>query len=263
MLQHVVTGKSSCTICGTAVEPSARALVVPVLKGPEMLFRETVIAGASGSLGGITASHNRFGAYLRARVVPVNPNTDPQASVRALMSQLTNLWANTLSAAQRDAWDTYAANVPVINRIGATVFLTGLNHYIRSNLPRVQAGFIRADDAPLDFNLGDFTPCLFTALAATDDLGVAYTGTDDWVSEDGAGLIVFASRPRQNTINFFRGPYRLTGVVAGDATTPPTPPASFNSLFALGAGQKVFFRVRVTRGDGRLSASQFGFAFAV
>ena len=47
-----------------------------------MLFKPTIVASLSGSLGGITASHNRFGAYLRERVIPVNPGTQPQVIVR-------------------------------------------------------------------------------------------------------------------------------------------------------------------------------------
>lgn len=222
-----------------------------------MLFRETVIAGASGSLGGITASHNRFGAYLRARVVPTNPNTGPQAEIRTLFGQLANLWANTLTAAQRDAWNVYAANVPVLNRIGASVYLTGANHYIRSNVPRLQNGLTRADGAPPYFNLGEFTAVTAVGAATTDTVAIDIDNTDDWANEDDAAMIVQASRPVQNTINFWRGPYRLLGKVDGDSTTPPTTPASFTSPHDLTATQLVYCRIRVTRADARLSAPQY------
>lgn len=222
-----------------------------------MLFRETVTAGASGSMGGVTASHNRFGRYLRQRIIPTNPNTDAQAAVRANFQQLAALWQTTLTDAQREAWSLYGSNVPVINRIGDPINLTGLNHYIRSNSPRLQAGLPRVDDAPTEFNLGDYTAITFGALETGNFLLVNFTDTDDWVSEDDAAMLVYGSRVQAVTINFFRGPYRFADSIDGDSTTPPTSPASVSSAFALTMGLKVFGRVQVTRADGRLSAAQF------
>ena len=47
-----------------------------------MLFVPTIGTKLSGSLGGIVASHNRFGSYFRQRTVPVNPDTADQQMVR-------------------------------------------------------------------------------------------------------------------------------------------------------------------------------------
>ena len=42
----------------------------------------------SGSIGGATWSHNSSGAYIRARSIPVNPNTDRQNAVRVAVRNL-------------------------------------------------------------------------------------------------------------------------------------------------------------------------------
>ena len=51
-----------------------------------MLFRGTHLTDASGSLSGVTYSHNRGGAYTRNRSIPVNPNTVQQQAVRNAFS---------------------------------------------------------------------------------------------------------------------------------------------------------------------------------
>ena len=78
-----------------------------------MLFQGPLISAASGSLGGLTASHNAGGNYLRARVVPTDPQSPRQVSLRQIVGTLSNRWVNTLSQLQRDAWETYAQNVPL------------------------------------------------------------------------------------------------------------------------------------------------------
>jgi len=220
-----------------------------------MLIKSAILTQGSGSLGGLTASHNRGGLYLRARTIPTNPNTPAQQEVRGFMSTLTSLWANTLTPAERTAWDTYAAAVPVINALGDPIILSGLNHYVRSNVPRLQGGMPRVDTGPTIFNLGDFTqPSGITGDGTADELDVAFDNTDDWANEDDAAMLIYGSRDQGLTINFFKGPYRYAGPILGNGTTPPTSPAAVSSAFVLTAGSNVHSKVIVSRADGRLSA---------
>ncbi len=212
------------------------------------------VAAASGSLGGVTFSRNRGGPYIRRRVVPVNPNTVQQQVIRSLVSQLTSLWLTTLTAVQRESWDTYANQVPLPNPLGALINVGGLGMYVRSNVPRLQTALPRVDAAPVEFNLGDFTAPIITTLVAPNVLTLAFTILDDWVNEDDAALLVFGGRGQNDSINFFKGPYRTFPGVLGDATTPPTSPEVLTWPFTLSIAQRGFLRVRVTRKDGRLSA---------
>ena len=215
-----------------------------------------ILTTMSGSLGGITAARNKGGQYLRARVVPVDPGTPAQTTLRTVFSGLAIAWQTLLSAAQREAWDTYAENVTVVNRIGETVNLTGLQMYIRSNVPRVQAGFARVDDGPVSFNLGEFTDISIAIVGGGALVSVTFEDTDAWVNEDDAALLVLTSREKAPTINFFKGPYRLAGSVDGSSTVPPTSPQDLTSDFTYTTGNKGFAQVRVTRADGRLSNLQ-------
>lgn len=209
----------------------------------------------SGSLGGVTASRNRFGSYFRNRSIPVNPGTPFQTTIRGLMATLTSLWIDTLSQGGRDAWTVYADNVPLIDALGQPIFVTGLNMYVRTNIPLLQAGGTRVDGAPSIFNLGSFTGPTMTAAASGAALTIAFNTLDDWVSEDNALMMVSGSRPQNPTINFFKGPYRFAGSIVGDTALPPTSPVVITNPFGIATGQKVFAQVRVVRADGRLSGT--------
>lgn len=218
-----------------------------------MLFKSTILGQASGSLAGLTASRNKGGAYLRQRALPTNPNTPSQQDVRALFAQLAVSWTSVLTAVQRDAWANYALNSPIINRVGDAKPIPALAMYVRCNVPRLQAGLPRVDDAPTTFGLADFTPPTITSItAATGVMIVAFTAGDEWTTAADGGLLVLASRAQGVGINYFKGPYQFAGLVEG-AATPPTSPQNITLPFAVAVGQFTFLQFRVTLPDGRLS----------
>lgn len=208
----------------------------------------------SGSIGGTTFSHNRFGAYKRNRAVPVNPNTDRQVVVRNIVRALTIAWQNTLTQGQRDAWNVYAANVSWLNRLGQSVKLTGLNHYVRSNTPRLQCLLARVDAAPGIQNLASAELALgCSASEATQTATVTFDDTADWTSEDGAGQIFYGGLPQNGSIAFFGGPYRYIGSSHGDSIVPIVSPELVLWPFPFVEGQRLWLRTRISRADGRLS----------
>lgn len=218
-----------------------------------MIFKSQVLTQASGSVGGVTYSHNRGGMYQRARSIPVNPNTAEQQAVRGLMASLTSHWGNTLTDAQRDDWNTYGRNVPMLNALGDQIELSGLSHYIRSNLPRIQAAAARIDDAPTVFNLGEFTNPTATADESDNAVKVAFTNTDEWANESGGYAFVRIGRPVAPTINFYAGPWRYSGKIVGATPTPPTSPATITTPWGVSEGQRIYAEVRFQRADGRLT----------
>lgn len=218
-----------------------------------MKFKSALVTQSSGSVGGATFAHNQGGLYIRARSIPTNPSSAFQVAVRNNMATLSNAWSNILTAAQRAAWTTYAANVTLVNALGDAIHVSGIAMYNRTNTPRLQAGVSRLDAAPTTFNLGSFTNPTITCVASTGNLSIAFTNTDSWATAVGGYMLVYASRPQSPGINFFNGPYRFTGKIAG-AVTPPTSPVTLATPFPVVAGQKVFFDVRVSQVDGRLSS---------
>lgn len=217
-----------------------------------MLIKSQLLTQMSGSIGGVTGSRNRYGMYLRARATPVNPSSPAQVVVRNLVATLSNHWIDTLTESQRSLWETYAANVAMVGALGSEIFLTGLNHYVRSNVPILQSGGTRIDAAPTTFNLGEFTVPVATASEATQLVSLAFTNTDEWANEVGGAMMVLASRPQNPTRNYFKGPYRYAHVIEG-AVVPPTSPDTFTPPFAFVENQRLFCQIRTNRADGRLA----------
>lgn len=212
------------------------------------------IAAISGKIAGWVFSHNKGGQYIRNIGITVNPNTDRQVTVRAVMAFLTDRWANTLTAAQRTAWNLYGSSVSVVNRIGDSVYLSGFNHYIRSNFIAKMVPYPLIDAGPTVFELPAQDPTLaVTASEATQVLTMAYDDTMDWATEDGAYMFFFQGKPKNPQINFFGGPWRFIGSVAGIDPGGPVEPHAGPAQFAFAEGQHQWVYARIMRADGRLS----------
>lgn len=213
----------------------------------------------SGSIAGNTFARNRYGNYARARTKPVNPNTALQGTIRAALSALVEAWNDILSAAQRTAWNLYASNVSMTNKLGESIHLSGFNHYVRSNSIRLQAGpATRIDPGPTTFSLPVVDPALSIACQNDNTIDITYDDTMDWVDEDNAQLMVYMGAPQNPGKNFFAGPWRYAWRAVGSVGAPPSSPSDGNSPpFVITPGQAVWFYARISRADGRLSNKFF------
>lgn len=229
-----------------------------------MLFKSQLLTQASGSVGGLTFSHNSAGMYTRARAIPTNPNSAGQVAVRMYFDQAIQMWTDTLTEAQRQNWRDYAANTPVTNKLGDTVNLSGQNMYIRTVIAALRGGLDIEGDyanftvAPTTFNTGDpGTLSFLTFSAGTDTAVITIAGAPAWAADDLGVIFLQSSLPQNPSVNFYRGPFRGVTSTTGDSGTPITvasivtdalvPPIDF------AAGQKAFLRARVLQSDGRLS----------
>ena len=214
----------------------------------------SIVSQASGSMGGITAARNRYGMYLRNRVIPVNQKTLRQLAVREAMSQLAAAWADTLTSAQRAAWQLYGENVGMPDAFGAIQHLPGKEMYVRSNIPRLQAALTAVDDGPALFSLPP-APAGVTVTGTQNDqkLSIAFDNTEAWAGEVGAALLILCGRPQNTTRNFYGGPWRYAGKIAGATPDPPESPQLLDAPFPFVDGQLLFCQFRVSRADGRLS----------
>lgn len=220
-----------------------------------MLFKSALVTQVSGSIGGMTGSHNRGGLYFRARTIPTDPNTLSQLLIRAAFGSIVQRWEATLTQPQRDAWDVYAAAVPIPGPLGDPVILSGMAQYVRSNTTRIRFGLAVIDVAPIIFDLGTLsTVAIDSAVQAGQLVGISFTNADGW-NVAGGGLFVFLSRPQNVTINFFRGPYRFADFL--DGAGPATTVALITPPFAINQGQRIFGRAVATYPDGRYTQTNF------
>lgn len=208
-----------------------------------------------GSMAGNVYSRNRYGAYMRARTKPTNPNTALQQLVRATLTQLTDRWSQTATAANRIAWNLYGSNVVMLNKLGESMNLSGYNHYIRSNSLLTRAAIAPIDAGPVLFEIPEADPTIaITASEATQQISLTFDNTRDWANEDGGYIFKFMGQPQNAQRNFFGGPWRYMGKIDGDAITPPTSPDAQAVPFAIAEGQHLWVYCRIMRADGRLSA---------
>jgi hypothetical protein len=220
-----------------------------------MKFTSQIIAAASGSVGGCTYSRNRFGQYIRNRSLPVNTQTAFQQAVRNAFQQLASRWTSILTQTQRDTWDIYAANVPVIDPLGNSQNLSGINWYIAANSLRLQAATAIVDDASPIFSQADLQITSASVNSGTQLITTTYPAGQDWAAAVDGGLLVYGSRPFSPSINFFKGPYRFAEFIQG-AAVPPASPQTSPLPFVVVSGQKVGIAYRVILPDGRFSALQ-------
>lgn len=208
----------------------------------------------SGSLGATVYSHNRYGQYVRARSIPVNPMTARQVAARNRVKALSSAWQNILIQAERDAWDLYADTVGWQNKLGESVHLTGLNMYVRTNAIALQAGLARIDKAPTNFTLAVAEQALTaTASEATQVVTVAYDDLADWDNETGACEVFYLGSPVNSGITYFNGPWRFGDEVLGVTGAPVASPLLMAAPYPIAQNNRLHVYSRIMRADGRLS----------
>lgn len=219
-----------------------------------MKFQSALMTEARGSVGGATFSRNKSGLYIRAKAVPVNPQTSAQVAARNALANVVARWSQTVTEENRAAFGFAASGIFFPDGIGGSHTLSPIAFYTRINALRIQLGLTPKDDIddPFDYT-AQLNPMSFAVTASTGNVSVTFDDAQEWVDEDESAIAVYASRPQRPTINFFKGPYRLAGTILGDATTAPTSPATIALPFPVQAGDKVFFQARLTRVNGGLS----------
>lgn len=230
----------------------------------------------SGSIGGLTASRNRGGAYFRRRVVPTNPNTPHQQGIRSALGALVQSWSTILTDEQREAWKTYAINTPRTDVLGQPLTLTGQQAFIGSNSTKAMAlnleltppnpgEFATVLDGPTQFNTGSPITAIntFTISDAGDEVVCAASLA---TPADGDGIVFFfMGRAINPTVRSYRGPYTLAAcnaiVDAGDDCSITVDPADATAWLWPRAGDQLppvggaFYPLRmvICYDDGRYS----------
>jgi hypothetical protein len=218
-----------------------------------MLFLSDRMTSASGSIGGTTFSHNRFGLYTRARRVPVNPNTSFQQSQRDALATASAQWRG-LTATQREGWEAYAAATPLTNKLGSTIFLSGSGAYVAAASMALRLGLTPDGDAPAQpGKLAIGVPGLVIDASAS-----TVTVSDLGPDVDGAEIGLFVGDPQSAGVKFFAGPYQLrdhSPVVTGGIAFAAQ--SGRNSLPYV-TGQRIPYRLAGVGTDGNLTTIASG-----
>lgn len=209
-----------------------------------------LVTDMRGSIGGTTFARNRGGIYARARVVPINPQTGRQTSVRAALGSLAQRWSTTLTDVQRAAWELYAANVLIPNRLGEPRALSGQQMYVRTNTLALDCEIARIDDAPTTFTVGPTITPAFTPVPASDEITMTDLGGYDPATDGEVGVLVQVGTPQNGGVQFFKSPF--TKALGADYDALTSFPVTIASPYPFEAGQALFVRTANVTIDGRV-----------
>lgn len=124
-----------------------------------------VVGQASGSHASTVFSHNRYGPYIRNRVIPVKRITSYTILIKQQFITNSKAW-NALDAANRLAWNLWAQNNPYTDTLGASQTLTGHAAFCKINGSLNWIG-----EADLLLPPAVPAPAPLTSLSLTADIG--------------------------------------------------------------------------------------------
>ena len=214
---------------------------------------------ARGSIGGVTFSRARGGAYVRGRVTPTDPITSRRSAVRALLTDLAQRWSQVLTSSQRDGWRDYAALTPDTNRVGATFYPSGFNRFVGGNSLLLQAGGTYVDNAPLTPGIGPSAEVTQGGVDVTGGAGYEVLAMT-FVDADATDLVFLSvSPPISPGITSYYGPYTgLTYSASGAVTVSAvqTTPV-WNNPPGVAIGEVREHRVQVVTAEGKVGVPWF------
>lgn len=235
-----------------------------------MKWKSALVTDLSGSMGGLTASHNRGGRYFRERIVPTDPMTPRQVTMRSVMADLVTHWTSQLTQAERDAWENYAENTPQTDQMGQVNYLTGQQAFIKANAAKVNSNLRLGTTFPIV----EAAPTVYTAgpagtiLSYSQDVSGAPTEYEVvWSSQSptpGAGdIFLYRGRLVNSSRNYYDGPWRLAATssfnaaATGGTITVTTPDGAGNIPYPV-TGQPINLKATMVYDDGRVSHSEVG-----
>jgi hypothetical protein len=194
------------------------------------------IAGqVSGSIGTQTWSHNRYGAYVRNRSIPVQPGSAVQLQRRAAMALHSSAWQD-LSATQRLSWKVWAENNPIVDRLGDKRILPGHAAYVQLNsrLSLIPAAAI--SDPPIVAAPDALTSVSIAASVATQNVVVTFAATPLGANDT---ICLWACVTPTATINYVKNLMRFIACGSGAQTSPFTTSAVATTCGNLTLGETV------------------------
>lgn len=180
------------------------------------------VSDIRGSIGGMTFSRNRGGAYIRNRTTPVNPSSQRQVDARSQFSAAMAVWAHVLTDYQRMTWTDYASEVPYQNSLGQQRYLSGQQRFIQAYTTVANAGgtvsstYTASNDyteAPSPIPPG----LMFTFEGPMGRTVVVNQAVSAPGVKIGDKLHIHLGPLMSQSRFYFKGPYRFVGALTAEA----------------------------------------------
>jgi hypothetical protein len=201
-----------------------------------------LVSQLSGKAGGAVASRNRYGPYMRRRAHPTISTTDLAIATKAAFGTISALWQD-LTLAQRSAWEVWASNHPIVDRLGEKRILQGNAAFMQINVRKFKLLGNTLSVPPVGEG-----PAALNSITLTCDIGagnfeVAYDPTPLGGTES---LVLYGALLDSGVVNFVANRYRFVGMSALGPVSPYDWQTEFTNRFgSLAVGQRVFCRAFV------------------
>lgn len=199
-----------------------------------------MIADMRGKINGTVHSKNRFGAYMRNKTSPVNPQTSFQSAVRASFAQFTQGW-RSLTATQRTSWSSVVDQFASTNVFGDSVKKTGANLYISLNRIIDTIGGVAITTPPIPAAVTAIDSLSIAAAAGAGTMAATYSPAIPATHT----VAIYATPPQSAGVSFVKNKYRFIEAIVAADVSPYSIKTAYEAKFGTGwqvAGQKVFVK---------------------
>ena len=200
-----------------------------------------IVADVRGKIAGTVFSKNRYGAYARTKVTPVNRNTVKQQGARAILTIVSQAW-KCLSEAQRKGWNEGAKNFIRTNVFGDVRNLSGSALFARLNANLLHIGESRIVNCPLPVSV----PSVVTLSGAAVNSVQSMTLTFSPAIDAGVSVEVYATAGLSAGKNFVKSEFKKIATKSSAFETGGSIAADYATVFGAvpAAGTKVFVQLK-------------------
>ena len=214
-----------------------------------------IVADMRNKLNGTVFSKNRYGAYARTKVTPVNPSTISQTKARSTLSTQSQGWRG-ITQPQRQGWIDAAASFPFSDIFGNSKILSGSALYVKLNTMLANYGPGTIADAPAPVAVPAFS---LLGISASTVGGVVQITFDPSPVPPNFVLIVRTTGNVGPGISFVKNKYRFISSAEASQVSPMPLTANFAAKFGEPVlRQKIFaqaFLMSTTNGQVGIASS--------
>ena len=196
-----------------------------------------IVADIRNKLNGSVFSKNRYGAYVRTKVTPINPRSAAQVAQRSSFSANAQAWRG-LTEAQRLSWAAAAPNFPVTDIFGNPKILSPSALYSKLNGNLATIGVAAIASAPALIAVPSATDL---STSADNSTGVVNIGFEPDPVPANFKLVVRCTGNIGTGQSFVKNKFRIIAVLPAATASPALISTGFADKFGVPVtGQKIF-----------------------
>lgn len=176
----------------------------------------SIVGQISGRVAGSVYSHNAGGTYIRNGTIPTTSTSTDALAAKSRLTTISQYW-QTISDANRASWQNFAANVPVTNRLGKSIFLNGHQMFVRLSTRILAAGGAVVETAPINAPPDGLTSLTLAADTGAGNVDLTFAATPLAATHK---LRIRAALVQSAAINYVANKLRVIGHSAAAQASP-------------------------------------------